>query len=146
MGPHPHIFTWLLPFFAIGVVGALVGFRRPAHRSVVVILFIAPVAAALVEIAVTRTLVYLVPATLLTALGLDVVLRQITARTGVRSGVVALGVFVLLGATNVALMAGALRNGPTWSENYTMGGMQWGARQLFPAVGEIQRTLPRSRD
>jgi len=142
MGPHPHIFTLLLPFFAIGVVVALVSFRRPANRSVLLILLIAPIAAALVEIAVTRALVYLIPATLLIALGLDIVMRAVSARTTCRPGHIAIAVFVLFGSTNVLLMASALRNGPTWSDNYSMGGLQWGARQLFSAVREFTELSP----
>jgi hypothetical protein len=41
------------------------------------------------------------------------------------------------------MLRDALANGPTWYQDYGLGGLQYGARQLFP---EIRATLARSPD
>lgn len=48
------------------------------------------------------------------------------------------GVSIALGAAlalaNIFMLRDALVNGPTWYQDYTLAGMQYGARQLFGAV------------
>jgi hypothetical protein len=46
----------------------------------------------------------------------------------------ALVVFVFLALANFWLLRTALAEGPTWHRDYGMGGMQYGARQMFAAV------------
>ena len=46
----------------------------------------------------------------------------------------AVGVFALLAGFNLYLCVDALRHGDRWPSDYTLGGVQWGARQLFGTV------------
>jgi hypothetical protein len=41
---------------------------------------------------------------------------------------------LLLAGATTAMTADALRNGPTWFDDYGMGGMQWGAEQVFEVL------------
>jgi hypothetical protein len=43
------------------------------------------------------------------------------------------------------MLIDALRNGPTWYTDYTLGGMQYGAFQIFEPVKEYQRDHPNTR-
>jgi len=142
MGPHPHILTLLLPFFLIGIIVALVSLKQPPFRLLLLTLIAVPAGAAVVELGVTRAMAYLIPAVLLIALGLDWVLKRLSDVVGWRPNHIAVGLFVVLAMINVALLATALTKGPTWDEDYTMSGMQWGARQLFPAIGLFKEEHP----
>jgi hypothetical protein len=136
MGPHPHILTWLLPLFAVGLVLTLISIRQPVFRVVVVTLVVAPIGAAVVSLGITRVLVYLVPATILIALGLNWVLGRVSRVFKIDGRAVSMIAFAALAVTNLWLLRTALVDGPTWCRHYSMNGMQWGARQLYAAVAE----------
>jgi hypothetical protein len=77
---------------------------------------------------------------LLTALGIEPVLRWLSHRI---SGIVAsLGMFLLLGGLNLAMLQDSLVNGPTWFTDYGLDGMQYGARQVFGAIEEVIADSP----
>ena len=63
-----------LPFAALGLFQVLRNFRSPAHRAILISFLAAPAGAAMVQVAVTRALAMVIPATLLTALGLVMIL------------------------------------------------------------------------
>ena len=52
------------------------------------------------------------------------------------------GLFLLLALANFNLLREALWNGPTWSTNYGMGGMQYGASQVFGDVKDYMTAHP----
>ena len=54
-------------------------------------------------------------------------------------------VFLLLSGVNVFMLVDALRNGPTWYKDYGMGGMQYGAFQIFDPIKQYQREHPDTR-
>jgi len=49
---------------------------------------------------------------------------------------------VVLCTGNIAMLRDALVNGPTWYQDYTLAGMQYGASQLFKAVNEYVQQHP----
>jgi 4-amino-4-deoxy-L-arabinose transferase-like glycosyltransferase len=126
-----------LPFFAVGLILAIRHLRSPAYRAVLIALLVAPAGSALVEIGVTRALVYVIPATILIALGISWLLawleRKLAHRFALRP-VLSLALFGVLAAANLWMLRDALVNGPTWYQDYGLGGMQYGARQMFAAV------------
>jgi hypothetical protein len=67
---------------------------------------------------------------LLAALGLSTALEWLEKRRAPRA-LMAVGVFVLLAGFNFYMLRDALVNGPTWVRDYGLGGMQYGAKQLF---------------
>jgi hypothetical protein len=126
-----------LPFFAVGLILAIRHLRTPAYRAILIALVVAPAGSALVEVGITRTLAYVIPAIILIALGLSWLLVWLEKKFSNRSAlrpVLSLTLFSVLAAFNIWMLRDALVNGPTWFQDYGLGGMQYGARQIFPAV------------
>jgi len=131
-----------LPLALLGLAASLRRWRDPAHRAVLVAALSAPAGAALAGIQVTRALVFVIPAALLTALGADVLLEAAARRIGpVRVAAAAFGVLSLASGW---MLRDALLNGPTWYPDYGLTGMQYGARQVFGAAGEYLEQHPGS--
>ncbi len=140
MRGYGHISLWTLPFAILGFLLALKNWRSPEHRTILVALLAAPSAAAAAGVGVTRVLAFVVPAALLTALGLEAALSWSSRGLGFRRAPLAL--FALLAALNIAMLRDSLVNGPTWFDNYGLEGMQYGAQQVFAAIQEILAEEP----
>lgn len=167
VGYYGHMRPEFLPLIVLGIVVAVGGMfgkgegekgrRGAGYRVVLLALLAAPVGAALVDIAVTRVLSVVVPATLLAGIGIDWILVRLArlgrgegekGRKGERargSAVVAAGAFVVLALMSLGMLRLALSEGPTWFTDYTMGGMQYGARQLFGIIEERLAADPATR-
>lgn len=167
VGYYGHMRPEFLPLIVLGIVLAVGGMfgkgegekgrRGAGYRVVLLALLAAPVGAALVDIAVTRVLSVVVPATLLAGIGIDWILVRLArlgrgegekGRKGERargSAVVAAGAFVVLALMSLGMLRLALSEGPTWFTDYTMGGMQYGARQLFGIIEERLAADPATR-
>ncbi|MCC7117180.1 MAG: glycosyltransferase family 39 protein [Anaerolineales bacterium] len=64
-------------------------------------------------------------------------------RTGfISQTVLALTLFASLAGVNSYLLYDALKNGPLWYQDYGMGGLQYGAFQIFDAIKDYQRKHP----
>ncbi len=135
MKGYGHLLKATLPFAVIGLALALRRIRNPAHRVTLIALLAAPTGGALAEIGITRVLVFVIPATLLTALGVNWVLGWLERRH-IPQRLLAFGVFLAFATVNVYMLRDALINAPTWYQDYGLGGVQYGARQLFAAVQE----------
>ena len=122
-----------LPFFLAGLVIAVRHWRSSTHRLALIALLAAPSGAAMVEIGVTRALVMVIPAALLTVIGLAAFLHWLETRR-LPAGFLSFALFAVLAAVNLWMLRDALVNGPTWYDNYGMGGMQYGAAQVFHSV------------
>ncbi|HLC04431.1 MAG TPA: glycosyltransferase family 39 protein [Anaerolineales bacterium] len=133
MKGYGNILWPTLPLAAVGLAACLRRFRDPAHRAVLVALLTAPAGAALVGVQVTRVLVLVVPAAVLTALGAAALLDWAGRRLGeVRTSLAA---FALLACAGGWMLRDALVNGPTWYSDYGLDGLQYGAPQVFEAAG-----------
>ncbi len=75
MKDYGNIMLVTLPFALLGMAQALRNMRVSAYRTLVIALLISPVAAALVQISITRALVFVVPAAILTAIGFEQALQ-----------------------------------------------------------------------
>ncbi|NTW01451.1 MAG: glycosyltransferase family 39 protein [Oscillochloris sp.] len=124
-----HLPLLLLPFILIGLGVCLVQLRSPIYRAVLIALLAAPFSSALVAISITRVLAMVVPAAMLTAIGLDHCYSWVAKR--LRYTVAAAGVALVLSLASLLMLRTALISGPTWFSNYTLDGMQYGAQQLF---------------
>jgi 4-amino-4-deoxy-L-arabinose transferase-like glycosyltransferase len=144
MKGYGNLLRATLPFAVIGLFLAVKGLRSPANRAVLIALLVAPLGSALVEIGITRTLVFVIPATLLTALGISWLLTWLERRRAPRPAL-AIGLFAVLSAVNFTMLGDALINGPTWFQDYGLGGMQYGARQLFKGVQDYLKSSPQTR-
>jgi hypothetical protein len=141
MGSYPHLITSTLPFMALGVLLSLRYIKSSAYRTMLITLLAAPTGSALVTIGVTRAMVYIIPAVLLTTIGLIFGLEWLERR-GAAPAWTSLVVFTLLAAASLGLMGDALMNGPTWETNYGLGGTQYGARQLYQKVESYLEVNP----
>ena len=129
---YGHIALWELPFYFLGLVACVRKFRSSAHRAVLIALLSAPFGSALVDIDITRALMFVVPAALLTVLGFDALLNFVKIPR--LQWMVALGATAVISLWSFSLWKNAVTNGPLWYSDYTLYGMQWGAKQIFEVV------------
>lgn len=146
---YAYLIRWAFPFTMLGL--ALAVWRAlthhalvPAYRTLLVTLMVIPLGAALVQVGITRLLGMVIPAALFTSLGFDAVLGWLRQR---RWPAVLLegGLFIFLVGANFGLLRDALWNGPTWTTDYGMSGMQYGARQVFESVEDYLTEYPGTR-
>jgi hypothetical protein len=135
MKGYGNIHRLTLPFAALGLVLCLRDVRSPVHRVLLASLVATPLGASLVGIGVTRLLSFVVPAALITALGVEAVMTLLTRRLPYPP--LAIGLFSLTAFGAFFMLNDSLERGPTWYHDYGLGGMQYGASQLFPAIGEF---------
>lgn len=222
MKDYGHILIATLPFTVLGLAHILRRLREPASRAILVALVISPAASALVQIAITRVLVFVIPAAILAAIGLERVLQWLEdpqqqidvlaegsgptprrnvaaflilftgmalalqfrenidqaifqllvillalqvsgvferlAQFRVQAGppnrpklwklshpVLALSAFIVLAGVNVRMLNDALTNGPLWFRDYGLGGMQYGAFQIFDIIEEYLDEHPQAQ-
>ncbi len=121
-----------LLLFALGIVGAGVAVRRlrssAPHRIVLFAALAAPAGAALDSIEIARVLIFVVPAVLLAVIGLDWLLG-LSRR--INYAVAALAVFGVAGLLSLGMLRSALVDGPTWTKDYGLYGLQYGTKQIF---------------
>lgn len=143
MRGYGHLFWATFPFWLAGLVRCIRRFRDPAYRTLLLASLAAPSGAALVDWGITRGLVFILPATLITALGLELAVAWVqTHWPKLRNSLLAWVLFLSFAGFSFWMLADALQNGPTWSTDYGLGGMQYGARQVFPRAAEIAQTDP----
>jgi 4-amino-4-deoxy-L-arabinose transferase-like glycosyltransferase len=143
MKDYGHILKATLPFAILGLVISLKSFRSSPHRTALTALLASPLGGAIVGIGITRVLSFVIPVAILTALGLEAVLRWVDRRFTYPATAIAM--FALLSYANFSMLQDALVNGPTWYQDYQLGGMQYGARQVFAEVEDFVQHDPESR-
>ncbi|MBN2146061.1 MAG: DUF104 domain-containing protein [Anaerolineales bacterium] len=144
MKGYGHILVATLPLFVAGVILTLRRIRSAEYRILLVALLAAPSGAALVALGITRALVMVVPVAMLTALGVDDLMNWLEKIRFSRAWLGA-ALFLLLASFNVFMLNDAVKNGPTWYQDYTLGGMQYGGRQLFRSVLDYSEEHPDRR-
>jgi 4-amino-4-deoxy-L-arabinose transferase-like glycosyltransferase len=162
MKGYGHIPLATLPLALLGMVISLARLRQPQYRLLWIALLAGPVSSALVGVGITRLLVMVIPAVLFITLGLEVILEWLEQgaawfqRRGFRflsgwvggrklfQAVVSMGLFILLSAVNFALLRDSLVNGPTWYQDYGIGGMQYGAQQAFEMAKDYLQRHPQT--
>ncbi len=136
-----HFLLTGFPFLMVGLFRCFKYFKKSEYRALVFSLLAAPAGAAIVDIAITRLLVLVVPATLLTALGVEWFLqRLIKYRFPLK--VTGLVTFGFLAATCIWMLREVLVNGPTWYDDYGLYGMQYGGQTLFAEIKAINTDEP----
>ncbi|MCC6189557.1 MAG: hypothetical protein IT318_11000 [Anaerolineales bacterium] len=144
MNGYGNLWLPTLPLAIVGLLTALGRWRSPAYRIVLLTLLAAPVGSALVAIGVPRMLWAIIPLTLLTTIGLALPLDWLARRARIERPL-AVGTFLLLAGINLLMLRDALINGPLWSGDYALEGMQYGAQQIFgEAVPEYLREHPQA--
>lgn len=134
----------LFPFLFIGLFYSLMRLKDPVHRILLAILLVAPVGTATVHLGITRILVLIIPATIFTAIGLSFFLDWFS-RFRLNARMMSVAVFLLFSTANFWMLVDVLRNGPLWFRDYSLDGMQYGARQIFPAAMEYLDKNPQKK-
>jgi hypothetical protein len=138
MGGYGHLPLVLLPFMVIGITICVRRFRSPVHRTILLAAVVTPAPAFLVDsLGFLRLAEFIVPAAIFSLLGLDFVLSHLPQGSVHRLALA--GTALSLGVGSVWLVWQGLVEGPTWSHNYGLYGMQWGAKQVF--AEEVPRLL-----
>lgn len=134
-------FLWLFfPFLIVGIWLSVKNWKEPAYQVLLITLVSAPAGGALIERLVTRSLIIVIPVTLLTTLGITRVLRLIgNQEWQLKSGIL---VFVMLGIGNGAMLMDVLSNAPLWFDNYGLYGLQYGGQQVFQTVNNYLLESP----
>jgi hypothetical protein len=123
-----HLPLVLLPFVTIGIITCLWYWRNPLYRIPLIAILAAPFSSALVGPAITRMLAMVIPATILTVIGIDLIL-DLFNRFWQRLLSIIIG--ILLTASSLAMTQYAILGGPLWFRDYGLYGMQYGAQQIF---------------
>lgn len=136
-----HVPLLLAPFIALGMIKTVTKLKNPAWRVVLIALLVAPTGAALVDVAITRNLVTLVPLAFLACLGLDSHLRWLGSTN--RKAIIAVSIVVLaLLGSSIWMTHTAIHKGPTWYQDYGLYGMQWGGKELSAEIKAHQADHP----
>ena len=138
---YGHVARWMAPFALIGLIVAVRRWRDPAYRTVLACLLAIPLAGAVAGAGITRLLSFVVPATMLVTIGMDLPLDWLARRVPRGAPAVSAVAFVVLVAVNAAMLRDALVHGPTWNRKYSME-MQYGASQVFESVREVVAADP----
>jgi hypothetical protein len=141
MKGYGHILFVFLPFAVLGLILTFRKFRSSMYRTLLICLLVIPVGGAIVEIGITRVLAFVIPAILLIALGFNQLMTWLESKRLPRKGL-AISLFVVLTLSNLFMLRDVLVNGATWYQDYGLGGMQYGAQQLFPRVSSYLRNAP----
>lgn len=144
MKGYGHILFIFLPFVILGLTAALRGIKSSAYRVLLICLIAAPIGGAVVEIGITRVLVFLIPAIILIALGINLVMTWLESKKLPHSGL-SIGLFVVFSLTNLFLLIDVMANAATWYQDYGLGGMQYGAQQVFPKAARYLEEAPETR-
>jgi 4-amino-4-deoxy-L-arabinose transferase-like glycosyltransferase len=141
MKGYGHLGWWFMPFMVIGLANVFRKFKESPYRVVLIALLAAPTGAALTGQGVTRVLFMVIPAALLAGLGLDQVISWLR-RIRVNPRAVAIFCMTALIGLNSYMVYDAVRNAPTWFNDYGLSGMQYGARQVFSAALKYMEENP----
>lgn len=142
MKDYGHLPLVELPLLVVGLGVSIARFRESRYRVLIIALASAPIGAALTDILILRLLALVIPATLLTVVGLEFLFDRFARRFNPQ--LIGLLLFAALSAGAVWMTRDALVNGPRWFDQYDLYGMQWGARQLFDALKTVRRQSPKS--
>ncbi|HEY4720338.1 MAG TPA: hypothetical protein VII92_00715, partial [Anaerolineae bacterium] len=141
MKGYGHILLIALPFTLLGLAMCLRKIRSAAYRVTLIATAVTPIGSALVQpVQVYRELAFVVPAAIMTALGLALVLSWPLKRINYRW--LAIGCWVVLSAIGAVMTGDALVNGPFWYNNYGMYGLQYGGPQIFAAARDYLQRSP----
>jgi hypothetical protein len=144
MKGYGNLFRLSFPFLVFGIGLCFRYIKSSPHRALILLLLASPVGAALVEPGITRGLFLVIPAVLLSIVGLNSTLAWLE-RKRISHILISLVLFTGMVGIDVYMLTDSLVNSPTWFTDYGLGGMQWGARQLFARVDTYLNDHPGAR-
>lgn len=125
------------PIYLLGLYTALKNIKLPSYRLVIIALLVCPIPASVVAIGMPRMLWMTIPIALLTVIGLSEILQWIQLRWNLKSTSIAIGLFIVFALLSGYMLRDSLVNGPLWFQDYSLYGMQYGAKQVFQDVVSV---------
>jgi len=143
MKGYGHIPCAFFPFWVFGLIRCIKGFKNSTYRTILLAALIAPSGAAVVVWGITRGMVFIIPSVIMIAIGLESAIRWLQARWK-KSNIprITIIISIILIIISFWMTFDALKNGPTWYDDYGMAGLQYGGQQVFTRAGEIARSQP----
>lgn len=142
MKGYGHLSIVTLPFLVSGLWLAIRNFRSPAYRTVLIAILASPFGAALAQVAILRVIWLVLPTAIVTTLGVNQFLCWLEKKR-LSQSVLAISLFIILAGFNAFMWNDALKNGPSWYRDYSLYGLQYGARQVFgDAIPRILEANP----
>jgi hypothetical protein len=138
-----HLLLPTAPLLALGLVLAWRRRREPAARVVSGALLSIPMAGVLVGVGITRVLSLVIPFALLSGLALVWLYERVRERASLI--LLAIATFILLAGIQAGMLTDALMRGSEYTDEYGMIGLQWGARELFEEIKQLQQRDPNLR-
>jgi hypothetical protein len=136
MKGYGHIMLLTLPFAILGLIISIRNYLSSEHRVILFTFITSPLGGTIAGIGVTRMLAFVIPAAILTAIGVDAVCRWFARR--ISQTATAIILFAILAVINIRMLMDVHVNSSMWYRDYTLGGMQYGAQQVFGAVESYQ--------
>ncbi len=134
---------------AWGLWLALKNIWQPAHRALLIAFFITPVSSSLIlsPSSLPRHLVFVIPVTLLTMLGLEEMRAWLQKKLPDLPVAPFYNGFLLivLAASNLGLLNAALSGSASAFNDYKESGLQFGAKWVFEAIREESEKSPQSQ-
>jgi hypothetical protein len=138
-----HMRLISLPFVLTGLIVAVRRLKDPVWRVMLIALLTAPAGAALVDVAITRLLVMIVPLGYLALLGMEQAAGWLSQKYSWKAARgFGVGLALLWAVLAGTITVDALKNGPTWYEDYGLYGMQWGGETLFEEIKAFMQAHP----
>jgi hypothetical protein len=145
MKGYGHVLWFTFPFTLLGLGIAIRNIRQSIYRTLIIALIAAPSGAALVALGITRALSMVIPLALLGGVGLSFTLQWAGKRWMNLKNYPAIITLVLLVGVNFWMLRDALVNGPLWYQDYGLGGMQYGARQVYAELAKDTQAFPNTK-
>jgi hypothetical protein len=143
MKGYGHILLATYPFWVAGLVRCIKRFRDPAHRLLLLTTLAAPSGAAIVDWGITRGMAFIIPTTLITALGIEDAFHWLQEKwRGLSYTLISSLTFLVLAVFCFLMLRDSLINGPTWYDDYGLGGMQYGTQPVFTRAAKIAEEDP----
>jgi hypothetical protein len=114
------------------------------YRVLLIAILASPSGAALAGPGITRSLFMVIPAAILAGIGVDQIIHWL-GRIHIKRAVAAGVCLVALIGVNSYMVYDVSVNAPTWFQDYSMGGMQYGARQLYTESVAFMKANPQTK-
>jgi hypothetical protein len=134
MKGYGHVLWITFPFLLIGLGFVISKIRKSEYRTLILALLAAPAGAAMVALGITRALVMVITLAVISAIGLSTTITWLTRKLRFNAWLPSLVIFAMFCGGNIYMTWDALTNGPLWFQDYGLGGMQYGASQIFGAI------------
>lgn len=129
---------WTTPFLLIGLTYLLARLKKPEARIILTSLLISPLGGVVVNPAPTRNLPMSIPFSILFGLSfflVDFLKNKFWSIKTILS-FFTLTLFLVIFGYCLFMTGDALKNGPTWFNDYGLYGMQYGSKQLYTKINQ----------